>query len=250
MRLRQVVLAAADRDEAVEHLRAVLGLAEGFRDPAVGAFGLHNEVMTLGDTFLEVVSPVQPGTSAGRFLERRGGDGGYMLMFQTDDFAAARRRVDAQGVRVVLDVNLAEITEMHLHPQDLPGAIVAVSEARPPASWKWGGPGWQSRAKAGVVDRAMGAEIEARDPVALAERWGSVLGLPLERQGDAAALPLAGGGRLRFVPLGHLARDGIIAFDLRATDAAQAIEAANRRGLPVATGSRAVSVAGTLLRLV
>jgi hypothetical protein len=250
MRLRQIVLAAADRDATVEHLRAVLGLGEGFHDPGVGPFGLHNEVMPLGDTFLEVVSPVRPGTSAGRFLEKRGGDGGYMLMFQTGDFAAARRRVEANGVRVVLDVSLDEITEMHLHPHDLPGAIVAVSEARPPESWKWGGPGWPSRVKAGVVDRAMGAEIEAGDPEALARRWGAVLGLPVEHEGGGPALALAEGGRLRFVPLRRLARDGVVAFDLRATNAARAIEAATRRNLSVAADPGAVCIAGTWLRLV
>ena len=37
-----------------------------FRDPGVAAFGLQNAVMPIGRTFLEVVSPVQEGTTAGR----------------------------------------------------------------------------------------------------------------------------------------------------------------------------------------
>ena len=60
-----------------------LGLGEPFRDPGVGSFGLHNVVCALGEDFLEIVSPTQDGTAAGRHLERRG-EGGYMLIFQLD----------------------------------------------------------------------------------------------------------------------------------------------------------------------
>jgi hypothetical protein len=76
VRLRQAVLVARDLDAVVAELREALGLGEPFRDPGVGAFGLRNAVMALGDTFVEVVSPVREGTSAGRHLDRRGGDGG------------------------------------------------------------------------------------------------------------------------------------------------------------------------------
>lgn len=74
-------MAARDLDGVCGRLRAELGLAEPFSDPAVGWFGLRNAVFALEDTFLEVVSPVRSDTAAGWLLERRGGDCGYMLMF-------------------------------------------------------------------------------------------------------------------------------------------------------------------------
>ena len=46
-------------------------LADPFDDPGVGEFGLINAVFPVGDTFVEVVSAVQPGTTAGRYLARR-----------------------------------------------------------------------------------------------------------------------------------------------------------------------------------
>src|SRR5262249_11512307 len=79
MRLRQVVIAARDLEETVAHLTAVLGLEVGFRDPGVAEFGLVNAVMPVGDTFLEVVSPVASTAPARRFLDRHG-DGGYMVI--------------------------------------------------------------------------------------------------------------------------------------------------------------------------
>src|SRR5215467_6279235 len=100
-RLRQVALVAHDCDRVAGELRQAFGLAEPFHDPGVGQFGLTNAVFAVGDTFLEVVAPARPDTTAGRYLERRGGDGGYMAIFQMPDLAAARRRLADLGVRVV-----------------------------------------------------------------------------------------------------------------------------------------------------
>ena len=43
--------------------------------PIIIFFGLQSVVMALGDTFLEVVSSVEEGTTAGRLLGSRSGDG-------------------------------------------------------------------------------------------------------------------------------------------------------------------------------
>ncbi len=172
-RLRQAVVAARDLDSVVARLRAELDLGEPFSDPGVGYFGLRNAVFALGDTFLEVVSPVRPDASAARLIERRGGDCGYMLMFQVDDLGAARERAAERGVREVFEVSLADIAEVHLHPADMRGAIVSLSRPQPPGSWRWGGPGWRSR---GAALRLAGATVALPDADGVAERWRSILG--------------------------------------------------------------------------
>src|ERR1700735_2390951 len=91
-RLRQAVVVAKDLESVVGTLRDELALADPFSDPGVEYFGLRNAVFALGDTFLEVVSPVTEGTAAGRLLDRRGGDCGYMVMVQVTDLPAARER--------------------------------------------------------------------------------------------------------------------------------------------------------------
>ena len=75
MRLRQIALVGADLAAAEADIRAILGLDYAYDDPGVGEFGLRNAVFPIGETFLEVVSPKQAGTTAGRLLEKRGGDG-------------------------------------------------------------------------------------------------------------------------------------------------------------------------------
>src|SRR2546423_14293313 len=89
VRLRQAVLVARELEPAAAELQAALGLAEPFRDPGVGMFGLANTVFAIGDCFLEIVSPMQPDTAAGRYLERHGGDGGYMVKFDLEDLDGA-----------------------------------------------------------------------------------------------------------------------------------------------------------------
>jgi hypothetical protein len=159
----------------VSVLRARLGLREPFSDPAVEYFGLRNAVFALEDTFLEVISPVRSGTSAGRLLERRGGDCGYMVMIQVSDLPAARARAAAAGVREVFEVELPGMAEVHLHPADMHGAIVSISMPGTARSWRWGGPAWEERGS-GVGLSVAGATIGVADPASVGERWHAVLG--------------------------------------------------------------------------
>src|SRR5947199_8350285 len=106
MRLRQIALVAADLAAAETDIRAILGLDYAFDDPGVGKFGLKNAVFPVGETFLEVVSPRQDGTTAGRLLEKRGGDGGYMVILQVRDIEEARARAAAARVRTVEQADL------------------------------------------------------------------------------------------------------------------------------------------------
>src|SRR5581483_8615195 len=172
-RIRQAVLAAHDLDAVAGALRSELGLGEPFADPGVEYFGLRNAVFALGDTFLEVVSPMREGTSAGRLLERRGGDCGYMIMFQLEDLATARTRAAEAGVREVFEVTLDDMEEVHLHPGDMQGAIVSLSAPSPPASWRWGGPAWEERsASVSVASVTVGVP----DVDAVATRWRTIIG--------------------------------------------------------------------------
>jgi len=144
--LRQVALVARDCGQVAGELSQAFGWPAPFADPGVGRFGLTNAVFAVGDTFVEVVAPVQPDTTAGRYLDKRGGDGGYMAIFQVADLAEARHRVASLGVRVVwTTADLPDMAGTHLHPRDVPGAIVSLDWANPEQSWRWAGPAWTAR---------------------------------------------------------------------------------------------------------
>ncbi len=201
-RLRQVALVAADCERAAGQLREAFSWPEPYHDPGVGRFGLTNAVFAAGDTFVEIVAPVQPDTAAGRYLERRGGDSGYMAIFQMPDLAEARRRVAAAQVRVVWTADFADIAGTHLHPKDVPGAIVSLDWADPPESWRWAGPEWTAHAPAHADGGVSGLTIEVTDPGGTAARWAEVLGLTSTQHDGTATIQLEHAGQdLRFVPV-------------------------------------------------
>jgi hypothetical protein len=247
MRLRQIALVAREIEPVVADLRAVLGLEVGFHDEGVGAFGLCNEVIPIGDTFLEVVSPVEPETTAGRFLERRGGDGGYMVLLQTDDVESARKRCAELGVRIVWSADLPDISGTHLHPRDIGGAILSIDEARPPASWRWGGPGWERRVRTHVTREITGVELQAEDPEAMARRWSEVVAHPARRSGEQEFEVALERGVLRFVAAADGRGEGLSAFAVAAADRKKLLETAQARGALDAEGR--VRIGGTRIDL-
>ena len=200
IRLRQVALVAADRDHVVAELCSFLGLTVSFEDPGVAVFGLHNALLTVGDQFLEVVSPTTSGTTAGRLLDKRGGDGGYMAIFEVDDLDRRIARVEELGVRVVWAADFPDIRGRHLHPRDVGGAIVSIDEPQPAGAWAWGGP-WRAHAENAVVTAIAGIDVAAEDPDKMQARWH-------ELEIDHA---------VRFVTAGDRG-EGIDAVDLVATD--------------------------------
>jgi hypothetical protein len=189
VRLRQAVLVAEELEPVAAELQAGLGLGQPFRDPGVGQFGLSNAVFALGDCFLEVVSPERADTAAGRYIARRGGDGGYMVIFDLEDLEDAEARAQQLGIRVIWQIELPDISANHLHPADIGGAIVSLDRSLPPGSWRWGGPEWTGRTGHGAPGRLSGITLAVRDPAAVADRWAHVLGVPVS-SGEQPALVL------------------------------------------------------------
>jgi catechol 2,3-dioxygenase-like lactoylglutathione lyase family enzyme len=236
MHIRQIALVARELEPAVSVLTDVLDLEVAYRDPGVGVFGLENAVMPVGETFLEVVSPVQPSATAGRFLEKRS-DSGYMVIFETNALAADRRRVEALGMRVVWEIALDDISTFHLHPKDTGGAIVSLDQPKPAGAWRWGGPNWRDHVRTNRAERIVSAEIEADDPATMAARWASLLGLAEPRiDGKLLRVALNSGGELRFVRATERG-EGLSAIGITTAARDQILAAAHRRGLAVSGDS-------------
>jgi hypothetical protein len=230
MRIRQIVFATQELQHNARCLAELLGLDAPFRDPGVAEFGLDNAVFVFGDQFIEIVSPVRPDTTATRLIERRG-DGGYMLILQTDDFERERQRLDALGVRRVWAKDLDDIRAMHLHPKDIGGAIVSIDQPMPAPSWRWGGPGWHAQPGRRGEQRVRGLRIEASDPKAMAQRWAQVLARPAPTA-DAQAWRLSlAQGWVDFMPAGGRG-EGIAGYTLAVADLPAVHAAADRLQVP------------------
>jgi len=245
MRLRQIALAATDLDATVACLTDVLGIEVSFKDPGVATFGLDNAVMPVGETFLEVVSPVREDATARRWIEKRGGDAGYMVIVQCDDFAdleAEVARARGTGARVVWQGESEEARTFHFHPREL-GAILSFDAMPTFEEWRWAGPSWESHVRRDRTTAIVGAELASPRPDGLAERWAAVLGTPITR--DTAGRPeiaLPRGGRLVFVA-SEDSGEGVVGVEVTVVDPGGFRTAAETHGVLGADG--AATIAGT-----
>ena len=258
IRIRQICLVAHDLDHIQQQLESVFGVEVAHRDPGVGRHGLHNWLIPFGNQLLEAVSPL-PGehdTAGGRYLKRRGGDGGYMVIMQVPKaaFAGYRERIDEMGIRLVSEPGdgLANTGGMQLHPKDVPGAIPELrwndDEDRPDGAWWPAGPEWQQAKHTEIVDGIRAAEIQSSDPAGLAARWGAVLDEPVTADGDGNPILALDGSDILFVSPRDGRPEGLGGLDIIATDAAKAL--ANAEAAGCRTGDDLTTLCGMRLRLV
>jgi hypothetical protein len=192
LRLRQICLVAPALGAAEADITALLGVPVCFRDPNVGAYGLENALWPLGPDILEVVAPTREGTAAGRFLERSGGRGGYMAIFDCDDAPAREGRAAAIGVRVANVIRHAGYHGVQLHPRDCRAAMLEFSTTEGGAAldgpYHPAGPDWPRIVRTDGLPRLVAAELAAPDPAALAAHWARIMDVPLAAGGTSIRL--------------------------------------------------------------
>lgn len=237
MKLRQCVFVCKDLESSAAELCDTLGIEIAYRDPGVGKWGLANVVCPTGHDFLEIVSPIEPGTSAGRYLERRKGDGGYMVILQVPDAVTERERITALGIRAVEKKDMAEYKYTHFHPADTAGVLLSIDQTIAPSGvdpalwWPPAAKDWLPHARSNVTAGLAGVEIQCVDPDAAAALWSKILNRPVE--GDI--IRLDDDGEIRFVPIADGRGPGVSAFDVKVVDRERVLEVVRRRHSPTAT---------------
>jgi hypothetical protein len=231
LRLRQIAFASHDMDRAAAQLTAAFALPSGYNDPGIIHYGLKNIVLRVGGDFLEIVEPVRPDASAARYLDRRGGDSGYMVILQAEDAHAHRERTEALGARIVDVLDHREHKAIHFHPREFDGVLVSIDAApghpdwRDPASfWHPAGPDWPTHDPGpahGIADVA----IASPDPDATAARWARMLDAEVsDRQ-----IKLLRSATIRFIQ----GTPGIAALSIAVEDPAAVLRRATDAGIPI-----------------
>jgi hypothetical protein len=251
--LRQLCLVTGELAPVIDHLEAVFGIERCYVDPGVGVFGLENTLLPVGSDFLEVVAPVEDGTAAGRYLQRRRGDGGYMVICQADSAETqdgCRTRAAERNVRVAWEREHDDYHLMQLHPGDLRASFLEIDTDEPNdpiGHWEpAGGDGWRPHMR---TERTLGyraVELQDDDPAGLAELWGHIVHAPVRRDGDTLLVALANVD-LRFVAPRDDRGPGLCGIDLAVADAEAIRSAAAERGLTV--GEDSVDLCGVRFRL-
>jgi hypothetical protein len=234
LRLRQIALVAGQLGPVEQDLTEVLGIRVCHRDPGVARFGLENILMPVGDQLLEVVAPVREGTAAGRYLHRRGGDGGYMVITQCDEHRPRRQRVQDLGIRVVNQFETRGFRNMQLHPKDTGGSFFEIDEQlgadahRPDGPWEPAGHDWQAARCLDRVKAIAAAEIQCDDPQQVAMRWSEIAQLALSGAVDQWRIDLDNAS-LRFVPCRDGRPEGLGGIDVVTTDRDAILNSARAR---------------------
>jgi len=254
--LRQIALVASRLAPAVDDLRAIFGIEVCHVDPGLAIWGLENTLLPVGHNFIEVVAPVKEGTAAGRYIERRGGDGGYMVICQADSRdtqAACRKRAAALNVRVACesDEQLDGFHLMQLHPRDLEAAFFEIDwDADEDVSGRWepaGGTDWIPHVRTGRVQDIAGVELQCDDPPELAAKWAEIAGV---RAGSHNGYPVVtlDNANLRFVKIADSRGPGLGGVDLVVNDRAAILREAKLRNCHVSENQ--VMVCGTRFYLI
>ena len=252
LRLRQIALVAEKLAPMERQLTEVLGIEVCYRDPGVAHFGLENALMPIGNQLLEVVAPVRDNTAGGRYLARRGGDGGYMVITQCDDHPLRRARVEALGVRIAHQFKAEGFRNMQLHPKDTGGTFFEIDEQlgedahAADGPWAPAGPNWQEHRRTERVAGIVAAEIQCEDPQQVATRWAEIAQIDLI-DGENPVLPLDN-AQVRFVPCQDGRPEGLGGMDLTCRMPEAVLAAAATR--QARSGATQVQLCGMRINLV
>ncbi|MBI2796906.1 MAG: methylmalonyl-CoA epimerase [Gemmatimonadetes bacterium] len=126
-RIAHIGLAVRELDAILPFYRDVLGMAEAPLDDADGA---RIAGLAAGDSLVELLEPVAPGSPIAKFLDKRG-PGIHHVCFAVDDLEATLARCRAAGIRLI-DEHPRPGAEgkriAFLHPASTAGVLVELTE--------------------------------------------------------------------------------------------------------------------------
>lgn len=237
IRLRQIAVVTADLRRSALDIGTVLGVEACYTDPGVKIFGLKNTLWPIGTQFLEVVTPIEDNTAGGRYLRRRGGDTGYMVITQVDDVERRRARAAELGVRVAWDLNHPEAGHdgIQLHPADTGGAFFEMDQMTMDGGSDVGGPwypagkNWKPYVRTDRVGGISGAEIQSQEPGPLARRWADLSEIDLGTDDEGHPTIQFDNAAIRFVEDTDGRGEGLGGIDVIANDREAILEGARAR---------------------
>ena len=183
LRLRQICLVSRDMPRAIDDIQSIFGVSLCYQDDAVGKYGLENALFPFGHAFLEVVAPTSEGTAAGRFLERSGGIGGYMAIFNCDDPERRKTHAESMGIAIAHVMHYETFFGIQLHPRDCRAAMIEFDRTEGgdalDGPYHPAGHDWQLHIKTDVTRGIAHIEIESPTPDDLATHWSAITEIPL-----------------------------------------------------------------------
>ena len=120
MKIHHIAIAVEDMEDALTFYRDALGIDVDERKD-VPDEGVEIAFLPMGASEIELLRPLDPDNSIGRFLEKRG-EGVHHLCLAVEDIESTISRLEAAGARMA--------TEIRMHPDGTRYAFVHPKSAR------------------------------------------------------------------------------------------------------------------------
>jgi catechol 2,3-dioxygenase-like lactoylglutathione lyase family enzyme len=172
----QPALLVRGLDATLDRLHALFGIYPSER-VRIRFAGVDNAVYALGgQTFLELIEPFVPESSAGKLLARTG-EGWHMLSVDLEpvEEETVERHLSSSGMRVVHRGSSKGVeAAWHLHPRDTGGVLLLLARrADRDENGAWAGWSWRDFVETNtrVVRSILGVSIVTDDLDAARRRW-------------------------------------------------------------------------------
>jgi len=232
-RIHHVGIVVRRLAEAFGFYRDALGLPL-LTEAVLPEQGVRAALLGAGDTEIELLEPLDPGTGVGRFLARRG-EGLHHLCLDTPDVTGALAALKERQVELLDTVPRAGLAGQiaFLHPKACCGVLVELATPT------------ESPEHAGAAPvRLKRLVIGARDVKETTETFQSLFGFPeVAMNGGPRTMLAVGRGALLIVPAEEVGgTEGMVALSLVAEDFAALMAAFDRAGARCLRGTGEVTL--------
>lgn len=127
-KIHHVGIVVRSLDEAYAFYRDALSLPV-HKEAIIQDQGVRAALLTIGESEIELLEPIAPGTGVARFLEQRG-EGLHHLCFETDDVNNELETAKRRGVRLIDQQPRAGLAGMicFLHPKSNHGVLIEYAQ--------------------------------------------------------------------------------------------------------------------------
>jgi methylmalonyl-CoA epimerase len=128
MHVHHIAIAVQDLDAALPFYSDALGMVLGERH-TVPEEGVEVAILPVGDSEIELLEPLDPGNSIGRFLEKRG-EGIHHICILVDDIEATIEQLVQTGAQMATEVREHPNGTRYafVHPKSSHGVLLELYE--------------------------------------------------------------------------------------------------------------------------
>ncbi|MEP4192998.1 MAG: hypothetical protein ABJN51_18045, partial [Sneathiella sp.] len=235
-RLRQVCLATLDLHKHETALSRILDIQPCHKSK-LDEFGLENSLFAIGGSFIELVAPIQENTAVHRFLDRTGGIGGYMAIFDCENTQIKKETALRLGIPPVHEREGASADLLQLNPKATGLTLVEFDHHKGGTdrfdAYEWAGDTWQDYINQTVIEDIAAFTFQCTDPKEKANLWAALTGKAAEHSVTESRIALDYGDLFFTAKKGANAPECFSGLRIKTTNKSSILKRATAEGYEV-----------------